>query len=72
VIQYQSCTATTTGIAQTSTSPLVSSTRITGLIRTSRRAISVPSQIVRPTFAIVKTTVRTTVSQKTESCRSVP
>ena len=44
--------------------------RTQGLIRTSRSAISVPSTIVRPTFATVKTTVRTTVSQKTRVVRA--
>ena len=38
------------------------------LTRTSSSAISVPSTIVRPTFAAVKTTVRSSVCQKTRSC----
>ena len=39
------------------------------LMRTSRSAISVPKTIVRPTLTTVKTTVRTSVSQKTGSWR---
>ena len=44
--------------------------RIAELTRTSRSAISVPKSIVRPTLAIVKTTVRFSVSQKTWSWRT--
>ena len=70
VIQYQTWTATTTGIDQTSTSPDVSRIRTGELTRTSRSAISVPSTIVRPTLATVKTTVRRSVSQKSGSWRT--
>ena len=70
VIQNQTCTATTTGIDQTSTRPEVSRTRTTVPTRTSSSAISVPSTIVSPTFAIVKMIVRSSVSQKTLSCRT--
>ena len=72
VIQYQTCTATTTGIDQTRTSPVVSRIRTAVPMRRSRSARSVPTTIVRPTFATVNTTVRTSVSQKTESWRTEP
>ena len=68
VIQNQTCTATTTGIDQTSTRPAVSSTRTNDPTRTRSSAISVPSTIVSPTLATVKTIVRRSVSQKTRSC----
>ena len=67
VIQYQTWTATTAGIAQTSTSPAVRRTRTGADSRTSSSARPRPSIIVRPTFTTVNTTVRTSVSQKTAS-----
>ena len=70
VIQYQTWTATTTGIDQTSTRPDVRSTRTIGPTRTSSSAMSVPIPIVRPTLTIVKTIVRTSVCQKTGSWRT--
>ena len=42
------------------------------LTRTSSSAISMPSTIVKQTFAAVKTTVRSSVCQKTGSCRTEP
>src|SRR5215211_6569488 len=62
-IQRKSVTATTTGVAQTSTSPVVSSSRIAGPSRVSSNAISVPRIIVSPTFTAVKTNVRRTTVQ---------
>ena len=58
VIQNQTWTATTTGIAQTRTRPAVRATRTIGLICTSSSAISVPRTMVKPTVAAVNTTVR--------------
>ena len=43
--------------------------RTTLLTRTSSSAMNVPATIVRTTFATVKTTVRTSVCQKTGSWR---
>src|SRR3954453_9153265 len=68
VIQYQTCTATTTGIDQTSTSPEVSSTRTHGLRRSRSIDSEVPSTIVKATFATVKMTLLRSVCQKTWSC----
>ncbi len=67
VIQNQTWTATTAGIDQASTRPVVSSTRTQPDTLTSRSAMSVPSTIVRPTFATVNTTVRSRTSQNTSS-----
>ena len=69
VIQTQTCTATTGGIAQASTSPAVSKMRTTELTFVSSSASSVPIPIVSATLAIVKTIVRSRTSQKTWSCR---
>ena len=71
VIQLQTWTATTGGIAQTRTRPAVRSSRTQVETRTSSSAISVPSTIVRPTFTAVKTTVRSSVCQKTASWRTL-
>ena len=65
VIQSQTCTATTGGIAQASTSPAVSSTRTIELTFVRSSASSVPIPIVRATLATVKTTVRSRTCQKT-------
>ena len=70
MIQSQTCTATTGGIAHASTSPAVSSMRTTELTFVRSSAISVPIPIVRTTLATVKTTVRSRTCQKTESCRT--
>src|SRR3954453_5350985 len=69
VIQYQTCTATTTGIDQTSTSDDVRMIRTKPETRTASSAKSVPSVIVRPTLTTVKTAVRSSVCQKIGSCR---
>jgi hypothetical protein len=50
VIQLQTWTATTGGMAQTSTSPVVIRIRTQVEIRTRSSAMSVPSTIVSPTF----------------------
>jgi len=70
VIQYQTWTATTAGIDQTSTSPDVSRMRTGAESRSRSSAISVPSTTVKATFAAVNTIVRTSVSQKTLSERT--
>ena len=70
VIQYQTWTATTTGIAQASTSAEVRRTRTTGPTLTSRSASSVPPTTVSDTHAAVNTTVRSNVCQKMESERT--
>ena len=60
-------TATTTGVAQTSTSPIVRSKRMKCPSRPKSSAISVPKNIVSPTFTNVNTNVRRTTVQ---NCRS--
>ena len=70
VIQYQTWTATTTGIDQTRTRPDVSSTRTIGPTRTSSSASERAEPIVRPTLAAVNTIVRSSVCQKTGSWRT--
>ena len=70
VIQYQTCTATTTGIDHASTSPALRRTRTQVETRTRSSASSVPSTIVKPTHAAVKSTVRRSVSQKISSRRT--
>ena len=71
VIQLQTWTATTCGIDHTRTSAPVRRSRTHVETRTSSSAISVPSPTVSPTFAIVKTTVRSSVFQKTGSERTL-
>ncbi len=70
VIQLQTWTATTGGIAHTRTSPAVSSSRTQAETRTRSSAKSIPSTIVSETFTIVKTIVRSSVCQKTVSWRT--
>src|SRR3954469_983930 len=72
VIQYQTCTATTTGIDHTSTSDDVSTIRTKPETRTASSANSVPSTMVRPTLTTVKIAVLSSVCQKTGSCRIEP
>ena len=71
VIQIQTCTATTGGIAQTRMRPTVRRIRIAVQRRVSSSAMSVPPTIVRPTFTAVKTTVRSSVCQKIWSWRTL-
>ena len=72
VIHCQTWTATTCGIDQTRTSAEVSAIRTQVLTRTSSSPSRTPITIVRPTFAIVKTIVRSSVCQKTWSCSTSP
>ena len=60
-------TATTGGIAQTRTRPVVISSRMKLPSCARSSAISVPSTIVEPTVKAVKPTVRTSTVQ---NCRS--
>ena len=71
VIQIQTWTATTGGIAQTRMRPTVRRIRTAVQRRLSSNAIRVPPTIVRPTLTAVKTTVRSRVCQKTWSCRTL-
>ena len=62
-------TATTGGIDQTSTSPVVISRRMNVPSRASRSAISVPKNIVRPTVTAVNAIVRPSTVQNQRSPR---
>ena len=70
VIQYQTWTATTTGIDQTSTRPGREQHADDRADAHEQQREQRPEPIVRPTFTAVNTTVRSSVCQKTGSWRT--